>query len=118
MKDTETRTLTSWKEIAQHLDVTVRTAQVWEKQRGLPVRRMPGRRSRVYLRLDEYEDWLLGQDSGHELASAPFSLRWGWIVALLAALIVTQLPLFSAPHPVPSSEIPADYLVVGPLLLR
>jgi hypothetical protein len=41
------RSLTSWKEIAQHLGVNVRTAQKWERERGLPVRRVPGARSRV-----------------------------------------------------------------------
>ncbi len=67
MTNDDTRVLTSWKEIASFLDVTVRTAQLWEKQRGLPVRRMPGPRSRVFLRIDEYEAWLEGQ--GDEEAS-------------------------------------------------
>lgn len=62
MQSEDTRVLTSWKEIAGHLDVTVRTAQLWEKQRGLPVRRMPGPRGRVYLRIDEYEAWLASAD--------------------------------------------------------
>lgn len=70
MKDADTRILSSWKEIVQHLDVTVRTAQLWEKQRGLPVRRMPGRRSRVYLRIDEYEAWLMGQGNAAQGALA------------------------------------------------
>jgi len=67
--------LTSWKEIAARLQVTVRTAQEWEKKRGLPVRRVPGQgRSRVYLRVDELEAWLDGQlveqtgaDSAHRM---------------------------------------------------
>ena len=63
MKSDGTKVLTSWKEIADHLDVTVRTAQVWEKQRGLPVGRMPGRRSRVYMRIDDYEAWLSGAEA-------------------------------------------------------
>ncbi len=41
------RPLSSWKEIAHHLGVNVRTAQKWERERGLPVRRSPGARSRV-----------------------------------------------------------------------
>jgi hypothetical protein len=39
--------LASWKEIAHHLGVNVRTAQKWERERGLPVHRAPGARSRV-----------------------------------------------------------------------
>jgi hypothetical protein len=33
------RRLESWKEIANHLNVTVRTAQKWEAERGLPIQR-------------------------------------------------------------------------------
>lgn len=62
MSDETPPELTSWKEIAARLQVTVRTAQEWEKKRGLPVRRVPGEgRSRVYLRVDELEAWLDGQ---------------------------------------------------------
>jgi len=53
--------LASWKEIAERLQVTVRTAQDWEKKRGLPVRRVPGGRGRVYLRVSELDAWLDGQ---------------------------------------------------------
>lgn len=53
--DTE---LTSWKEIAAYLNVSVRTAQVWEKERGLPIRRLPGGpRGRVSIRTSDLEDW-------------------------------------------------------------
>lgn len=51
------RELTSWKEIARHLDVTVRTAQKWEIDRGLPIRRLPGGRGRVSIYLDDLEAW-------------------------------------------------------------
>jgi hypothetical protein len=39
--------LASWKEIADYPGVTVKTAQNWEKLRGLPVHRFPGRRGEV-----------------------------------------------------------------------
>jgi len=51
------RQLTSWKEIAHHLGVNVRTAQKWERERGLPVRRAPGVRSRVSTDLPSLEAW-------------------------------------------------------------
>lgn len=50
--------LLSWKEIAKHLGVSVRTAQLWERERGLPVRRMPGEKSRVIAYPDEIDRWL------------------------------------------------------------
>ncbi len=52
-------TLQGWKEIADYLHHDVRTVKRWEKQRQLPVRRMPGEgRSNVYVRIAELEDWL------------------------------------------------------------
>ena len=49
--------LHSWKEIAQYLGVTERTAQKWERQRGLPVHRLPGEKGRVIAWLDELDRW-------------------------------------------------------------
>jgi hypothetical protein len=49
--------LTSWKEIAEHLRVNVRTAQKWERERRLPVRRGPGPRSRVSANREALEAW-------------------------------------------------------------
>jgi hypothetical protein len=52
------RELRSWKEIAAHFgDVSVRTVQKWEKERGLPVRRLPGKRGRVVISLADLERW-------------------------------------------------------------
>lgn len=42
------RELSSWKEIAAHPGVSVRTAQDRERSRGLPVRRLPGVRRRPW----------------------------------------------------------------------
>ncbi len=51
--------LSSWKEIAAHLGVSVRTAQNWEAERGLPVRRVPGGRGRVVVYVSELDAWLI-----------------------------------------------------------
>ena len=51
------RPLTSWKEIAHYLGVNVRTAQKWERERGLPVRRSEGPRSRVNADEAALETW-------------------------------------------------------------
>ncbi|MBN9663940.1 MAG: hypothetical protein J0H49_37415 [Acidobacteria bacterium] len=49
--------LQSWKEIAGFFDVTVRTVQNWEEERGLPIHRMPGAKGRIYAYVDELEAW-------------------------------------------------------------
>lgn len=51
------RQLTSWKEIAHFLGVNIRTAQKWERDRGLPVRRTAGARSRVSADSASLETW-------------------------------------------------------------
>lgn len=56
---TESCTLASWKETSHYLGVNVRTAQKWERERGLPVRRVAEPRSRVgadTLTLDVWKD--------------------------------------------------------------
>lgn len=51
--------LESWKEIAVHLHRTVRTAQRWERDEGLPVHRQAHeRRDSVYAISSELDSWL------------------------------------------------------------
>lgn len=49
--------LSSWKEIAEYLGTTVRTAQRWEREQGLPVHRAPGERGRVVGNRAELDEW-------------------------------------------------------------
>ncbi|MGA3025276.1 MAG: hypothetical protein ABSF98_10925 [Bryobacteraceae bacterium] len=49
--------LNSWKEIASFLGVNVRTAQRWEGERGLPVRRFPGDKGRVAADVNQLLAW-------------------------------------------------------------
>ena len=65
------RELESWKEIAAYLGVSVRTAQAWEAERGLPVRRLGGRRGRVRITAAEIEAWKGRQNAECEKGSAP-----------------------------------------------
>lgn len=51
------KVLQSWKDIATFFDVTVRTVQNWESDRGLPVHRLPGTKGRVFAYVDELEAW-------------------------------------------------------------
>jgi tetratricopeptide (TPR) repeat protein len=51
--------LDSWKAIASYTGRTVRTVIRWEKQKGLPVHRIPGgRRQAVFAYCQEIDEWL------------------------------------------------------------
>jgi hypothetical protein len=53
--------LDSWKEIAEYLGRDVRTALRWEKEKRLPVHRVPGgSRHAVYAYPEEIDRWLSG----------------------------------------------------------
>jgi tetratricopeptide (TPR) repeat protein len=56
------RRLDSWKEIAAFFGRDERTVRRWEKERGLPVRRVPGSsRGGVFAYADELRTWLAGR---------------------------------------------------------
>jgi tetratricopeptide (TPR) repeat protein len=52
------RRLDSWKEIASYFGRDERTVKRWEKNRGLPVRRLPGARGGVHAFTDELALWM------------------------------------------------------------
>ncbi|MFP5236283.1 MAG: hypothetical protein ACLGSD_10300 [Acidobacteriota bacterium] len=85
--DTGLRQLTSWKEIADYLRVSVRTAQSWEHERGLPVERMPGEKGRVLATAQDLDRW---QQSLRKTAwwSSPAHLK---IIALSFAILFFSL---------------------------
>ncbi len=61
-----------WRAIADFLQRDERTAKRWEKQRGLPVHRIPGEgRANVYVHRSEVEDWLRQSDGHHPPVSVP-----------------------------------------------
>lgn len=63
--------LDSWKEIAAHMGRDVRTVLRWEKERGLPVHRVPGNRARqpVFAYKAELDEWLKQGKGANETAS-------------------------------------------------
>lgn len=64
MSDSGRVRLTSWKEIAVHLRREVRTVIRWEKERGLPVHRVPGGKGRsVFAFTDELDNWATGESA-------------------------------------------------------
>ncbi len=52
------RRLDSWKEIAAFFGKDERTVKRWEKERGLPVLRLPGARGGVYAFSDDLTSWM------------------------------------------------------------
>jgi tetratricopeptide (TPR) repeat protein len=87
------RRLDSWKEIAAHFGRDERTVKRWEKERGLPVHRLPGgSKAGVFAFTGELADWL-------QPAAAPAPVRvqrarWAPIAALASvALAVVAIAL-------------------------
>ncbi len=71
------RRLDSWKEIAEYLSRDVRTVIRWEKDRALPVRRVPGgKKQAVFAFVNDLDSWLLGDaaesSTARTLAVLPF----------------------------------------------
>jgi TolB-like protein len=66
------RTLVSWKEIAAFLNRAERTVRRWERERGLPVHRVPGGdRGSVFAYPYELADWLNGRADELETDDSP-----------------------------------------------
>ncbi len=126
--------LDSWKEIAVYLNRGVRTVQRWEREKALPVRRLPGGdRARVYALRSELDHWWNaggfrleseGQsESGPDLPDAgqaplhptrmPWPRRAAWFTVALAPLSAALLlwihpnglPAGVRPWPLPSGAL-------------
>jgi tetratricopeptide (TPR) repeat protein len=68
----ENRRIDSWKEIAAFFGRDERTVKRWEKERGLPVHRLPGERGGVFAWSAELTLWLNSANGrGREPLSAP-----------------------------------------------
>jgi hypothetical protein len=69
--------LSSWKEIATYLGREVRTVIRWEKERGLPIHRVPGGQGRsVFAYTDELDRWSAG-DAGKAATAIPSAAASG-----------------------------------------
>lgn len=91
------RELHTWKDVANYLGVSVRTAQLWESQRGLPVRRLPGEKARILAIPDEIDAWKVGHPQ-----PAPSSQPWGLVAAALTAgLVIGAAATWLSLRPVP-----------------
>jgi tetratricopeptide (TPR) repeat protein len=94
--------LDGWKRIAAYLNRDVRTVRRWEKQQGLPVRRlMHDKLATVYAYRSELDGWLRQRDTAAPAKASTTSarqskpaLRWAWL-AVPAALAVGYLAWWS-----------------------
>ena len=81
--------LESWKEIAAYLQRDVTTAQRWEKEEGLPVRRHSHkRRSSVYAYPSEIDAWRVGRTSRSDVGSGDPTYRWPALALTVALCLV------------------------------
>ena len=81
------KTLVSWKEIAVFLNRAERTVKRWERERGLPVHRVPGgERGSVFAYPDELTDWLKGKSQELEAEDPSFGNSVGGQATDQAAL--------------------------------
>lgn len=104
------KTLVSWKEIASFLDRAERTVKRWERERGLPVHRVPGgERGGVFAYPEELRAWLL-DDQGQVAQSSDEEVEGGSSVEVIPASAATgpvweradELPGRSDSHETPS----------------
>jgi tetratricopeptide (TPR) repeat protein len=95
--------LQGWKEIADYVSRDERTVKRWEKQRQLPVRRMPGAgRTNVYVLVAELEEWL-NHSPVPAAAEAPAATRlppapariWPLPAAFAAMVLATAATLLT-----------------------
>lgn len=84
--------LRSWKEIAAYLERDVRTVIRWEKEKGLPVQRVPGPRGKVTVSADsaEIDRWLMGQtgEAAPTVETAGKTRTWRWPALALGMLFL------------------------------
>lgn len=106
--------LDSWKEIADYVGRDVRTAIRWERDRGLPVHRVPGgRRGAVFAYRGEIDEWLrrgeaiaersvAGPDEARRTEADPSTghrrsgLRVRWLVGASSVVVIVFLATLGA----------------------
>jgi hypothetical protein len=119
--------LSSWKEIAAYLGVGVRTAQIWEQERALPVHRLPGGRGRVLASVAELDTWKRSgaPQTSEPLPSAPPVLvvdappaaprhSWrrfaGWL-GITALVVIALLAIHNWPRQPVSYRVERDTFI-------
>jgi Tol biopolymer transport system component len=123
MAENSKQRLDSWKEIADYLGRDVRTVSRWEKEKNLPVHRVPGgKRQAVFAFRNEIDAWLRMQPSepadsefaGHATATTPVPTtsangvsKWRrlvWPAAVLLVVPALGLVWRTTSHPTPPTN--------------
>ena len=115
--DRNSPALTTWKEIAEYLGISQRTAQNWAKEKGLPVKHLPGPRGRVLADPLELENWkktaVLIHENGRTAwyASVRFLRSYALVLTALAliALAISARSYLAAGKPGPPAGYHFDY---------
>lgn len=112
-----------WKEIAAHLGVSVRTAQTFEKEQGLPVRRGTGVKAPVYAVRAEIQAWTPRPSDVplQELTAMPTESAVGrrqWLGRALgtAGMVIGGLGLWAGARKWSIRPRPSAYRVDGAIL--
>ena len=98
------RELKSWKEIAHHLGVNVRTAQKWEQERHLPVKRPPGGKGPVHATTIALDEWKTSTTKDH----AESWFRWP-----VAPGVTAEVRFIGAPVTPTTIEVLREYLTLA-----
>jgi hypothetical protein len=98
--------LRGWKQIAGYLDVTERTAQLWERQGGLPIHRLPGCKGRAFSTRPELDSWKRARK-----ASVPFQPARRAITVRLSEAHYERLKACSSARRLSIQELAAQALV-------
>ncbi len=106
----------SWKEIANRIGRSVRTVQEWEKERGLPVERRPGKHGGVFLRRERLEQWMAREEAARIAAASSWTRRRtlvlvAGITLALGAIIAWRMT--STAGPPASWNVAGDSLIVA-----
>lgn len=90
--------LEGWKEISEHLKVSVRTAQNYARDHGLPVYRLPGNKGRVWAKTSELDSWK-PHASGISVETSAKSTLPCSVLSNSAASTETRAPAAARPRP-------------------
>jgi len=107
--------LNGWKQIASRLGVDPSTAQRWERERSLPVRRLPGIKGRVWAERVEINRWRAGQPA--EALAAELVRQRPWRSVVGAAVLLVAVGLGAKLWLGLRKGPPADWRVTGDALV-
>jgi hypothetical protein len=91
--------LDSWKDIADYLGRDIRTCYRWEKELGLPVRRIDDQssRSKVFAYKSEIDEWFAKKGPEKESSGKIFSRKRRLILLGSGAVVVIVILLLAVP---------------------